>query len=56
MAYVIIELDEDTRVVMEDTGRYHEPVVAALHEYGIYVSVLNPLLIKQNGGGSILAC
>ena len=38
---------EDTRVVMEATGRYHEPVAAALHEYGIYVSVLNPLLIKQ---------
>jgi len=38
---------------MEATGRYHEPVAAALHEYGIYVSVLNPLFIKQSGGGSI---
>lgn len=26
---------------MEATGRYHEPVAAALHEYGIYVCVLN---------------
>ena len=26
---------------------------AALHEYGIYVCVLNPLYIKQSGGGSI---
>ena len=53
MAYAIIALGEDTRVVMEVTGRYHEPVAAALHEYGIYVSVLNPLFIKQSGGGSI---
>ena len=53
MAYTIIALGEDTRVVMEATGRYHEPVAAALHEYGIYVCVLNPLFIKQSGGGSI---
>ena len=53
LAYSIIALGEDTRVVMEATGRYHEPVAAALHAYGIYVSVLNPLFIKQSGGGSI---
>ena len=53
MAYAIIALGEDTRVVMEATGRYHEPVAAALYEYGIYVCVLNPLFIKQSGGGSI---
>ena len=53
MAYAILALGEDTRVIMEATGRYHEPVAAALHEYGIYVSVLNPLYIKQSGGGSI---
>ena len=53
MACAIIALGENTRVVMEATGRYHEPVAAALHEYGIYVCVLNPLFIKQSGGGSI---
>ena len=53
MAYAIIALGEDTRVVMEATGRYHEPVAVALHEYGIYVCVLNPLYIKQSGDGSI---
>ena len=52
-AYAIIALSEDTRVIIEATGRYHEPVAAALHECGIYVCVLNPLLIKQSGGGSI---
>ena len=35
MAYAILALGEDTRVVMEATGRYHEPVAATLHEYGI---------------------
>ena len=39
--------------VMEATGRYHEPVAAALHEYGIRVTVISPLFIKQSGGGSI---
>lgn len=53
MACAIIALGEDTRVVMEATGRYHEPVAAALHEYGIYVTVLNPLFIQRSGGGSI---
>lgn len=46
-------LEPDTRVVMEATGRYHEPVAAALYEDGIFVSILNPLLIKQSGAGSI---
>lgn len=53
LAYTILALGEDTRVVMEATGRYHEPVATALHEYGIYVCVLNPILIHQSGGGSV---
>ncbi len=53
MALAILGLGEDTRAVMEATGRYHEPVAAALHEYGIHVTVMNPLFIKQSGGGSI---
>ena len=47
------EPGEDTRVVMEATGRYHEPVAAALHEAGYFVSILNPILIHQSGGGSV---
>lgn len=49
----IRSLGDDTRVVMEATGGYHEPVAAALHSDGIFVAVLNPLYIKQSGGGSI---
>ena len=55
MAHDILRLGEETRVIMEATGRYHEPVAAALHEYGIRVTVMNPLFIKQSGrqkGGS----
>lgn len=53
LAYQIIGLGDDTRVVMEATGRYHEPVAAALHELGIFVCVLNPIVIKQSGAGSV---
>ena len=53
LAYQIIGLGEPTRVIMEATGRYHEPVATALHEMGIYVTILNPILIKQSGGGSV---
>lgn len=53
MAHAILALAKDTRVVMEATGRYHEPATAALSAYGIYVCVLNPLYIKQSGAGSI---
>lgn len=38
---------------MEATGRYHEPMAAALHEHGICVTVINPLFIEQSSGGSI---
>jgi hypothetical protein len=53
LTYTLLNLGEETRVIMEATGRYHEPIAAALHEKGIYVSVLNPILIKQSGGGSV---
>ena len=53
LSYQIRDLGEDTKVVMEATGRYHEAVAAALHEMGIYVCVLNPVVIKQSGGGSV---
>lgn len=53
LGYSIISLGEETRVIMEATGRYHEPVAAALHEMGIYVCILNPIVIKQSGAGSV---
>jgi len=53
LGYDIISLGEDTKVIMEATGRYHESVAAALHELGICVCVLNPIVIKQSGSGSV---
>lgn len=46
-------LDGDTRIVMECTGRYHEPVANALHDAGLFVSVVNPHLIKNFGSNSL---
>ena len=43
----------ETRVVMEHTGRYYESIAMALHEAGLFVSPVNPLLIKEYGGNSL---
>lgn len=40
-------LSGETKVVMEYTGAYYEPVANALHNAGIFVSVVNPLLIDD---------
>ena len=45
-------LDGETRVVMEHTGRYYESVANVLHEAGLYVSAVNPLLIKLHARSS----
>lgn len=41
-------LDGETRVVMETTGHYHEPVLKAFLDAGIFVSAVNPSLIKHH--------
>lgn len=43
----------ETRVVLECTGRYHEPVVKTLSEAGLFVSAVNPHLIKNFGNNTI---
>lgn len=42
-------LPGETKVVMEYTGTYYEPIANALHNAGIFVSVVNPLLINDYG-------
>jgi transposase len=49
----LIPLGGEIRVVMEATGRYHEPVVSALRDAGVYVSVVNPILIRGYGNNSV---
>ena len=46
-------LEGETRVVLEHTGRYYEPVAQMLHNAGIFVSAVNPLLIKEYGNNSL---
>jgi len=53
LARSLQSLDGETRVVLEHTGRYYEPVTQALHAAGIFVSAVNPLLIKEYGNNSI---
>ena len=43
----IRSLDGDTGIVMEYTGRYHEPVARWLSDAGLFVSAANPKLIKD---------
>ena len=43
----IKSLDGETKVCMEHTGRYYEPMAYWLSNAGIFVSAVNPLLIKD---------
>ncbi len=49
----LLLIEGDIRVILEATGRYHEPVVMALREAGLFVSVVNPKLIKDFGNNSL---
>ena len=46
-------LDGETRVVMEATGNYHLPVAQALHDAGLYVSVVNAKLVHSYGNNEL---
>ena len=43
----IKDLGADAKVIMEATGNYHLPLVIAFQEATIFVSVINPLLMKK---------
>ena len=46
-------LPGETKVVMEYTGKYYHPIAKILSEAGIFVSVVNALLIYRYGNNSI---
>ncbi len=46
-------LDGETKVCMEHTGRYYEPVATWLSDAGIFVSAVNPILIRDFGDDSL---
>lgn len=46
-------LNGDTRIVMKHTGRYYEPMAQWLSDAGLFVSAVNPKLIKDFGNNSL---
>lgn len=50
---LIRSLPGESKVVMEYTGTYFEPIAQFLHNNGIFVSVVNALLIHDYGGTSL---
>ena len=43
----IREFDGETRIVVECTGRYYEPVARQLSYVGFFVSAVNPYVIRN---------
>ena len=49
----IQSLDGETKACMEHTGRYYEPLAAWLYDAGIFVSAVNPVLIRDFADDSL---
>ncbi len=49
----IQSLAGETKGYMEHTGRYYEPVSTWLSDAGIFVSAVNPILIRDFGNDSL---
>ena len=50
---LILSFDGETQILMENTGRYHEPIANALCRAGLFVSVINSKLTHDYGGDTI---
>ena len=50
----IKSIEGESRIVMEHTGRYYEPLARELSLAGLFVSAVNPKLIKDYGDNSLL--
>lgn len=49
----IKSIEGESRIVMEHTGRYYEPLARELSKADIFVSAVNPKLIKDFGDNSL---
>ena len=49
LAKLLKSLEGETKVVMEYTGNYHAPIACVLYDAGLYVSVVNPMLVRGYG-------
>lgn len=53
LAKLLKSLNGESRVVLESTGNYHAPVAKMLHDAGLYVSVVNAMLVHGYGNNSL---
>jgi len=49
----LLALEGEVRVVVEATGAYHLPVLCSLQQAGIFVAVINPLVMKKYASTAI---
>lgn len=50
---IIHNLDGETKACVEHTGRYYEPMAMWLSNAGVFVSAVNPILVKQFSSDSL---
>ena len=50
---LIKSVDGESRIVMEHTGRYYEPIIRKLSDANLFVSAINPKLIKDFSDNSL---
>jgi len=53
LAKLILSLEGESRVVLEHTGKYSQPVIKVLSESGIFVAAANAKLLHDFGGDTI---
>jgi len=53
LAKFILFLEGESRVVLENTGKYSDPVIKVLSEAGVFVCPVNAKLIHDYGGDTI---
>jgi transposase len=50
---LILSIEGESRIVMEHTGRYYEPLIHELSKARLFVSAINPKLIKDFAHNSL---
>ena len=53
LARLLKSLSGETKVIMEYTGSYYQPIACALHEAGLFVSAVHAQLIHDFGNNTI---
>ena len=53
LAGLLKSLDGDTKIIMEYTGNYYQPIAYALHSSGLFVSAVHAKIIHDFGNNTI---